>query len=84
MRLSEIGYKEIVDLSTGTNHGRLSDAEMAFDRKTGKIKSVLAPSIHSTGLFRKGFDDMYELPWETILIIGEDLIIFQSRPASCL
>lgn len=81
MRLSEIGYKEIVDMSTGINHGRLSDAEMSFDRKTGKIKAVLAPSIQSTGLFRKGFDDMYELPWESILIIGEDLIIFQSRPS---
>ena len=58
MRLSEIGYKEIVDLSTGTNHGRLSDAEMAFDRKTGKIKSVLVPSIQNTGFFKKSYNDI--------------------------
>lgn len=84
MRLSEIGYKEIVDLSRGTSHGQLCDAEMAFDRKTGKIKAVLAPSMQSTGLFRRGFDDMYELPWESIVIIGDDMIIFQSSPANCL
>ena len=35
MLLSEVGNKEIVDMSTGTNHGQLWDAEMVFDRKTG-------------------------------------------------
>ena len=33
MLLSEVGNKEIVDMSTGTNHGQLWDAEMVFDRK---------------------------------------------------
>lgn len=83
MRLSEIGNKEIVDLSTGSSHGQLWDADMAFDRKTGKIKAVLVPSLQSTGLFRKSFNDMYELPWESIVIIGDDMIIFQSRPSDC-
>ena len=76
MRLSEIGNKEIVDLSTGASHGQLWDAEMNFDRKSGKIKSVLVPSLQSTGFFKKGLGDMYELPWSSIVIIGEDMIIF--------
>ena len=80
MRLSEIGNKEIVDVSTGKSHGQLWDAEMLFDRKTGKIKAVLVPSLQSTGLFSKGFNNMYELPWGSIVIIGDDLIIFQSQP----
>jgi len=84
MRLSEIGNKEIVDVSTGTSHGRLWDADMAFDRKTGKIKAVLVPSIPSTGLFKRNYNGMYELPWGNIIIIGEDMIIFQSQPSSCL
>ncbi len=84
MRLSEIGNKEIVDLSTGTSHGRLWDADMAFDRKTGKIKAVLVESPQSTGIFRKGFNDMYELPWGSIVIIGDDMIIFRSRPSDSL
>lgn len=82
MRLSEIGNKEIVDLSTGSNHGQLWDADMLFDKKSGKIKAVLVPSLQSTGLFKKSFNDMCELPWANIVIIGEDMIIFQSQPAS--
>ncbi|MDO4545478.1 MAG: YlmC/YmxH family sporulation protein [Bacillota bacterium] len=78
MRLSEIGNKEIVDLSTGSSHGQLWDAEMVFDKKSGKIKSVLVPSFQSTGLLKKSFNDLYELPWSSIVIIGEDMIIFQS------
>ena len=84
MRLSEIGNKEIVDVSTGTGHGRLWDADMVFDRKTGKIKAVLVPSIQSTGFFKKGYNDMYELPWESIVIIGDDMIIFRSQQQGCL
>lgn len=81
MRLSEIGNKEIVDLSTGSNHGQLWDADMIFDKKSGKIKAVLVPSLQSTGLFKKSFHDMCELPWGNIVIIGEDMIIFQSQPS---
>lgn len=84
MRLSEIGNKEIVDLTTGSSHGRLWDADMIFERKTGKIKSVLVPSIQSTGIFKRGPNNMYELPWESIMIIGDDMIIFQSRPLDSL
>ncbi len=30
MRLSEIGNKEIIDLSTGSRHGQLWDSEASF------------------------------------------------------
>lgn len=81
MRLSEIGNKEIVDLSTGSSHGQLWDAEMLFDKKNGKIKAVLVPSLQSAGFFKKGYDDLCELPWNSIVIVGEDMIIFQSAPS---
>lgn len=84
MRLSDIGNKEIVDVSTGTSYGQLWNADMVFEKKTGKIKSVLTPSIGSTGLFRKSINDMYELPWDSIVIIGDDIIIFRSRPLDSL
>ena len=80
MRLSDIGNKEIVDLSTGCSYGQLWEAEMIFDKKTGKIKSVLAPALQSTGIFRKSINNICELPWSSIVIIGEDMIIFQSSP----
>lgn len=84
MRLSEIGNKEVVDLSTATNYGQLWDAELLFDKKSGKIKSVLVPSVPSTGLFNKSINNMYELPWSNIIIIGEDMIIFQSQSRDSL
>ncbi len=84
MRLSEIGHKEVVDLSTGTSYGQLWDAEMIFDKSTGKIKSVLVPSLQSTGFFKKSLNDMCELPWGNIVIIGDDMIIFQSQPSNSL
>lgn len=80
MRLSEIGNKEIVDLSTGCSHGQLWDAELIFDKKNGKIKSVLVPSMENTGFLKKSLGGICELPWSSIVIIGEDMIIFQSTP----
>ncbi|MFQ7011258.1 MAG: YlmC/YmxH family sporulation protein [Clostridia bacterium] len=68
MRLSEIGNKEIVDLSTGCSHGQLWDAEMIFDKKTGKIRSYWCrPS--KAAAFRENLGDMCELPWSSIVIM---------------
>ena len=76
MLLSEIGDKEIVDISTGSMHGKLWDAEMIFDEQTGVVKSLLVPDFQSIG---SRFASELALPWNSILIIGEDLIIFRSN-----
>lgn len=78
MRLSEIGSKEIVDLSKGCSHGQLWDTEMLFERKDGKIKAVLIPSYHSKGLLRGSSEEWIKLPWSNIVKIGDDMIIFKS------
>ena len=56
MLLSEIGDKEIVDLTKGSRHGSFWDAELIFDGKTGKIESLTAPG--------------FELSWDSIVKIG--------------
>ena len=76
MLLSEIGDKEIVDIVNGSMHGKLWDAEMIFDEKTGVIKSLLVPNFHGTG--NSPFKGDLQLPWNSILVIGEDMIIFRS------
>lgn len=76
MLLSEIGDKEIVDISKGSMHGRLWDAEMFFDEKTGLIHSLVVPDFQG-GHTR--FKEDLQLPWNSIIIIGEDIIIFKSR-----
>lgn len=78
MRLSEIGSKEIVDLSKGCSHGQLWDTEMLFERKDGKIKAILIPSYHSKGLFRNTSEEWIKLPWSNIVKIGDDMMIFKS------
>lgn len=77
MLLSEIGDKEIVDIVKGSMHGKLWDAEMLFDENTGVIKSLLIPDLGG-GLGSKFRDDV-QLPWNSIIVIGEDMIIFRSN-----
>ena len=76
MLLSEIGDKEIVDIVKGSMHGKLWDAEMLFDEKTGVIKSLLVPDL--TGGVSSRFKSDIQLPWSSIIVIGEDMIIFRS------
>ena len=45
MLLSEIGDKEIIDLTKGSRHGSFWDAEMLFDEMTGRIKALLVPNL---------------------------------------
>lgn len=76
MLLSEIGDKEIVDLVKGTMHGKLWDAEMLFDQQTGTIKALIIPNL---GGINNKFKDTIQLPWSSIVVIGEDMIIFRSN-----
>ena len=76
MLLSEIGDKEIIDLSKGSMHGKLWDAEMIFDEDLGTIKSLIIPNLSS---INNKFKDTIHLPWNSIVIIGEDTIIFRSN-----
>lgn len=76
MLLSEIGDKEIVDLVRGSMHGKLWDAEMLFDEHTGAISSLVIPNLEGFGGKLK---DFVHLPWNSIVIIGRDMIIFRSN-----
>ena len=55
----------------------LKQEEMLFDETTGKIKAMLVPAFHSKGRFSANSDIM-QLPWDSIVKIGEDIIIFRS------
>ena len=72
MRLTEIGDKEIVDLANGS---MLWDAEILFDESTGMIHALLVPDFEGRRSYLK--EDL-QLPWKSIIIVGEDTIIFQS------
>ena len=44
MRLSEIGNKDIIDLTKGCNHGPLWDCELLFEKRSGRIAAILIPA----------------------------------------
>ncbi len=75
MRLSEIGDKEIVDIANGSMHGKLWDAEILFDENTGVIHALMVPNFQGS---RTYFKENLQLPWKSIIIVGEDMIIFRS------
>lgn len=76
VRLSDLGDKEIVNLANGSRHGQLSNAELLFDKRQGKIKAILVQDYREKiGFF--GSKDFIQLPWNSIRKIGEDIIIFE-------
>jgi len=79
MRLSEIGNKDIIDLTKGCNHGSLWDCELLFERRSGRIVAILIPE----GAFRKKKKsctcEWIQLPWNNIVKISDDMIIFKSQ-----
>ncbi len=78
MRLSDLGDKEIVNLTNGSRHGQLANAELLFDEHQGKIKAILVPDFHGKMSFL-GNKDYLQLPWNAIRKIGEDIIIFEAE-----
>ena len=60
MRLSEIGNKEIIDLSTGSRHGQLWDSELLFDPQTGEIKAILISDFKASKQMR--LEEYRQLP----------------------
>ena len=61
MLLSEIGDKEVIDLTKGSRHGSFWDAEMLFNESDGKIKALLVPNLQGKSRFSSAHDTM-QLP----------------------
>lgn len=79
MRLSEIGNKDIIDLSKGCNHGQLWDCELLVERRTGKIAAILIPAGTIKKSRKHVNNEWIQLPWNNIVKISEDMIIFNSN-----
>lgn len=58
--LSDLRYKEVIDLTTGQRLGYVCDAEI--DLEQGKIVSLIVPGQKKLGGLLSGDDD-YILPW---------------------
>ena len=74
MRLAELRYKEIINVSNGHRLGFVGDVE--FERDGGHVTALIVPGpCRFFGLF--GREDDYILPFECISRIGEDIILVE-------
>lgn len=78
MLLSEIGDKEIIDISTGCKFGELWDAEILFDECSGDICALILPVSPKSWKWSKGCETT-SLPWDSIVKISPTLILFESE-----
>ena len=76
MRLSELAEKELIEVENGVRYGYLSESECLFDTKTGKIHGFELEAPARLSFMKKKEETMF-IPWEEILLIGEDRILFQ-------
>lgn len=72
MRIAELRYKEIINVSNGHRLGFVSDVDM--DVISGKVMALIVPGpCRFFGLF--GREDDYVLPFDAISRIGSDIIL---------
>jgi YlmC/YmxH family sporulation protein len=74
MHLSELQTKEIINISNGQRLGIIVDVIVNVD---GKIKSLILEEKKGTRRFSS--KEEYELNWERIVKIGEDIILVEDK-----
>jgi YlmC/YmxH family sporulation protein len=75
MRIGDLHYKEVINISTGQRLGYVSDLE--FDMQTGKVLSFIVPGPRRLWGLLPGDTD-YIFPWESIIRMGDDTILITS------
>ena len=81
-RVSELRYKEIINVSDGCRFGYVGDVEVDLD--TGRVISLIVPGkLRFFGLFGREPDTVF--PWESVQRFGEDIILVEAgqvRPSA--
>ena len=77
-RISDLQFKEVVDITDGTRYGYIGDLEL--DAETGAVRSVIiAGKGRCLGLLGRQAEVVF--PWSAIKRIGADIILVDS---SCI
>ena len=73
-RVSELQYKELVDISDGTRYGEIGDMEI--DIETGLVKSIIVyGSPRMLGFFGRNQDIVFS--WSAVRRVGPDVILVE-------
>ena len=74
VRIYEMKQKEVVNVIDGTRLGYICD--IVLDLETGNIIKIIVPGPGKVlGLFGKEME--YQIPWDSIKKIGEDIILVE-------
>ena len=74
--ISELQYKEVIDIADGTRYGYIGDVEI--DADSGAIQSIIISGrSRFFGLLGRDPDTIFS--WSSITRFGEDLILVDGR-----
>ena len=64
-------HKEVINITNGKRLGMVLD--VTANLKTGTIESIIVPGSNKFTFF--SYTDDIVIPWDNIVVIGEDLIL---------
>ena len=74
-RVSELRYKEMINVTDGSRYGYVGDAEV--DLETGQATALVVPGRRRLfGLLGREKDEIF--PWEAVRRFGEDIILVET------
>lgn len=77
MTLHDLSEKDVIQIKSGENLGRIDD--LLFDEHAAKLQSVILRGRgHLFGLL--GYEEDLVIPWESIRNIGADVIMVDAEP----
>ena len=80
-RISELRYKEIINVSDGSRYGWVGDVEVDLD--SGQVRALVVPGrLRLFGLLGREEDRVF--PWEAVRRFGADTILVETPPLSRL
>lgn len=80
-RVSELWYKEIINVSDGSRYGWVGDVEVDLD--SGQVRALVVPGrLRLFGLLGREEDRVF--PWEAVRRFGADTILVETPPLSRL
>ena len=80
-RVSELRYKEIINVSAGSRYGWVGDVEVDLD--SGQVRALVVPGrLRLFGLLGREEDRVF--PWEAVRRFGADTILVETPPLSRL
>ena len=80
-RVSELRYKEIINVSDGSRYGWVGDVEGDLD--SGQVRALVIPGRRRLfGLLGREEDRVF--PWEAVRRFGADTILVETPPLSRL